>query len=214
MIPLCLFLLLQQPAAAAPAHADDSPQQLTDVHRIYVDALNGGGGAIQLRDMIISSLQRTRLFVLTENPDRADAVLKGSAEMKSSKNTSPPRRASTCMRKPARATPALIAATPIANSRRSVSARTSRSTPRNGGMRPSLPSASSAKTGMCCGPLPKKVWARSSCAQAPMWPRRLHGVSCSTMTGLRRRRRNRSSTRTRFSGEIPRPARLEGRGPL
>ena len=30
--------------------------------------------------MIIASLQRTRLFTITENPDKADAVLRGSAE--------------------------------------------------------------------------------------------------------------------------------------
>ena len=42
--------------------------------------LTGGETAAQLRDMIISSLQRAKLFVLTENPERADAVLKGSAE--------------------------------------------------------------------------------------------------------------------------------------
>lgn len=81
MISLCLFLLLQQTPAPAPAGAEDPLPQLTlltKVRRIYVDALNGGDGAIQLRDMLIASLQRTRLFVLTENPDRADAFLKGS----------------------------------------------------------------------------------------------------------------------------------------
>jgi hypothetical protein len=30
--------------------------------------------------MIINSLQSSRLFVLTENPDKADAILRGSAE--------------------------------------------------------------------------------------------------------------------------------------
>lgn len=54
--------------------------QLLDVRRVYVDRLSGGETAAQIRDMIISSLQAARLFVLTENPDRADAVLRGSAE--------------------------------------------------------------------------------------------------------------------------------------
>ena len=33
-----------------------------------------------MRDLIISSLQGSKLFVLTENADRADAVLRGAAE--------------------------------------------------------------------------------------------------------------------------------------
>ena len=54
--------------------------QLVDVRRVHVERLSGGETAAQLRDMIISSLQRAKLFLLTENPERADAVLKGSAE--------------------------------------------------------------------------------------------------------------------------------------
>jgi hypothetical protein len=33
-----------------------------------------------MRDMILSGLQNTKLFVVTENQDRADAFLRGSAE--------------------------------------------------------------------------------------------------------------------------------------
>jgi hypothetical protein len=54
--------------------------QLVDVRRVHVERLSGGETAAQMRDMIISSLQRAKLFLLTENPERADAVLKGSAE--------------------------------------------------------------------------------------------------------------------------------------
>jgi hypothetical protein len=54
--------------------------QLVDVRRVHVERLSGGETAAQLRDMIIASLQRAKLFLLTENPERADAVLKGSAE--------------------------------------------------------------------------------------------------------------------------------------
>lgn len=52
---------------------------LTAVKRLYVDKF-GGEGAGQIRDMVIASIQKTGLFVLTENPERADAVLRGSAE--------------------------------------------------------------------------------------------------------------------------------------
>ena len=36
--------------------------------------------AAQMRDLIISSLQNAKLFVVTENADRADAILRGAAE--------------------------------------------------------------------------------------------------------------------------------------
>ena len=54
--------------------------QLLSVRRVHVDRLTGGETAAQIRDMIIGSLQAAKLFVLTENPDRADAFLRGSAE--------------------------------------------------------------------------------------------------------------------------------------
>lgn len=50
------------------------------VERIHVEKLSGGETANQIRDMIISSIQRTGLFRLTENPEQADAILRGSAE--------------------------------------------------------------------------------------------------------------------------------------
>jgi hypothetical protein len=64
-------------AASAAAAADLS--EVLSVRRVYVDKFNGEN-APQIRDMIIASLQRAGLFVITENPDRADAVLRGSAE--------------------------------------------------------------------------------------------------------------------------------------
>jgi hypothetical protein len=55
-------------------------QPLLTVKRIHVDRLTGDQSAVQIRDMIINALQATKLFTITENPDRADASLKGSAE--------------------------------------------------------------------------------------------------------------------------------------
>ncbi len=69
----------QVPAASADLERE-TLSQLLSVKRVYVDRLTGGETAAQIRDMIISSLQGARLFVLTENPDRADAFLRGSAE--------------------------------------------------------------------------------------------------------------------------------------
>ena len=67
--------------AADPAAIEESSlRQLLTVKRVYVDRLTGGETAAQMRDILLSSLQGTRLFVLTENQERADAVLRGAAE--------------------------------------------------------------------------------------------------------------------------------------
>jgi hypothetical protein len=55
-------------------------RQLLSVHRIYVDRLTGGDTAAQMRDILISSLAASKLFVLTDKEERADAVLRGAAE--------------------------------------------------------------------------------------------------------------------------------------
>jgi hypothetical protein len=59
---------------------DEVPAQLLRVKRVFVDRLTGGETAAQMRDLLIASLQNSKLFVLTENIDRADAVLRGAAE--------------------------------------------------------------------------------------------------------------------------------------
>ena len=76
---------LRPPAAALALAAAAKPdaemmQQLFTVRRIFVDRLSGGDTAVQMRDMIISSLENSKLFVITENQERADAILRGSAE--------------------------------------------------------------------------------------------------------------------------------------
>src|ERR1035437_5174852 len=75
---------------AHAAGADDPPspvaieaagiRQLLSVRRVYVDRLTGGETAAQMRDILISSMEGARLFILTENQERADAVLRGAAE--------------------------------------------------------------------------------------------------------------------------------------
>lgn len=56
------------------------PSPLLAIRRIHVEKLTGGETAHHVRDMVIASLQRSGLFQLTENPDKADAILRGSAE--------------------------------------------------------------------------------------------------------------------------------------
>lgn len=79
----CLWitaLYAQDTPAPKPALERQNLEQLLVIRKVYVDRLNGGESAAQVRDMIISSLERSRLFAITENPDRADATLRGSAE--------------------------------------------------------------------------------------------------------------------------------------
>jgi hypothetical protein len=59
---------------------EELPSQLLNVKRIFVDRLTGGETAAQMRDLVISSLQGSKLFILTENEGRADAFLRGAAE--------------------------------------------------------------------------------------------------------------------------------------
>jgi hypothetical protein len=59
---------------------DEALAQLLRVRRLHVQELNGGEAALQIRDMIIASLQGAGFFLITENPERADAFLKGTAE--------------------------------------------------------------------------------------------------------------------------------------
>ena len=81
---LLTILLLWAAAAAAqtaPAAIEDTGlRQLLSIKRVYVDRLTGGDTAAQMRDILISGLEGTKLFILTENQERADAVLRGAAE--------------------------------------------------------------------------------------------------------------------------------------
>ncbi len=89
MIPLLLFWLAcpAGPADAA-ALAPPSPsaieeaniRQLLNVRRVYVDHLTGGETAAQIREILMSALQGSNLFILTENQERADTFLRGAAE--------------------------------------------------------------------------------------------------------------------------------------
>jgi hypothetical protein len=59
---------------------EDLSTQLLRIKRVYVDKLTGGETAAQMRDLLIGSLQGAKLFILTENQERADMILHGAAE--------------------------------------------------------------------------------------------------------------------------------------
>jgi hypothetical protein len=68
------------PANKEAAIEEDGLRQLLGIRRLYVDRLTGGETAAQMRDMLVSSLEGAKLFVLTENQERADTFLRGAAE--------------------------------------------------------------------------------------------------------------------------------------
>ncbi len=82
LTPSALFAaaLAAAQAPSPPAGALISLEQIAAVKRVYVEKFSGGVGADQIRDMVIAAIERTKLFVLTENPERADTLLRGSAE--------------------------------------------------------------------------------------------------------------------------------------
>ncbi len=80
MRQVSLIFLIGFTLAEAMEQRHDFLKAVNAIRRVYVDKLNGGDQAQHIRDMIITSLQNSNLFILTENEERADAVIRGSAE--------------------------------------------------------------------------------------------------------------------------------------
>jgi hypothetical protein len=59
---------------------EHSLRQLLTIRRVFVDRITGGETAAQMRDILITSLEGAKLFILTENQERADVVLRGASE--------------------------------------------------------------------------------------------------------------------------------------
>ena len=69
-----IFLLLML------VFGDDLSDQLPKIKRVYVDRLTGGETAAQMRDLLITALQNSKLFVVTEIRARRCAVCAGRFE--------------------------------------------------------------------------------------------------------------------------------------
>ncbi len=66
-------------SAVSRNYEGDAPaERLVHVKRIYVDSFGDQVPAKQIQAMVINSLSESRRFVVTENREKADAVLKGS----------------------------------------------------------------------------------------------------------------------------------------
>ncbi len=72
-------------AASAPGkEADTDSALLLKVKRIYVESFGDDIISKELQSMIVSALVATKRFMVTENHERADAILKGVALEKTS----------------------------------------------------------------------------------------------------------------------------------
>ncbi len=83
----------ESPGVAAPTVASQSSantedltpeQRLALVKRIFVESFGDDPISKQAQSMVIDALMKTKRFVVTENRDRADAILKGTAVEKTS----------------------------------------------------------------------------------------------------------------------------------
>src|ERR1700683_4948512 len=75
---LCAILFFAPFADQTPE--DAAAQQLSKVRRIYIAVLTGGDAALQIRDLLMTSLHNSKQFIITEEEDKADAVLKGAGD--------------------------------------------------------------------------------------------------------------------------------------
>jgi hypothetical protein len=75
---LCAILFFAPYMDQSPE--DEAAQQLSKVRRIYIAVLTGGDAALQIRDLLMTSLHNSKQFIITEEEDKADAVLKGAGD--------------------------------------------------------------------------------------------------------------------------------------
>ena len=69
---------------SAEANASALNAKLLTVTRIYVDDFGADPVARQIQAMVINSISESKRFIITENKDKADAILKGTALEKTS----------------------------------------------------------------------------------------------------------------------------------
>lgn len=55
-------------------------QALPDVKRVYIEGLGGGAAGEQMRSLLSAALHGSGRFVVTENEEKADAVVRGTAD--------------------------------------------------------------------------------------------------------------------------------------
>jgi len=72
------------PPVAEAVSRSELQQKLLTTKRIYVDSFGEDAISRQLQAMVVSALAESKRFIVTENQDKADAILKGAALEKTS----------------------------------------------------------------------------------------------------------------------------------
>ncbi len=79
-MPWVLFAILLFAPFLEQTPEEQSAEHLSKVRRIYIAVLTGGDAALQIRDLLMTSLHNSKQFIITEDEDKADAVLKGAGD--------------------------------------------------------------------------------------------------------------------------------------
>jgi hypothetical protein len=79
-MPWILYTVLLFAPFLEQTPEEQAAEQLTKVRCIYIAILTGGDAALQIRDLLMTSLHNSKLFIITEDEDKADAVLKGAGD--------------------------------------------------------------------------------------------------------------------------------------
>ncbi len=84
MLPAMNFSQVKPPDGQTGRKADPGITTLSDVRRIYVESFGDDATSREVQSMVVSALVGTGQFKVTENRERADAVMKGVATERSS----------------------------------------------------------------------------------------------------------------------------------
>jgi len=79
-MPWILWVVLLFAPFLEQTPEEEAAEHLSKVRRIYIAVLTGGDAALQIRDLLMTSLHNSRQFIITEEEDKADAVLKGAGD--------------------------------------------------------------------------------------------------------------------------------------
>jgi hypothetical protein len=97
LIAITIFLLtVVAVAQTAPAPSSQNPcptvvapgKPLAQIKRIFVETFGNDPISMEVQAMVVNSLSRSKVFAVTENRDKADAILKGSTQEKTSQEGS------------------------------------------------------------------------------------------------------------------------------
>ena len=82
--PLFVALLCLFPAVlpGSEAAVRNNTSRVSEVHKIYVGSFGGSTDAIYLRHKLVLRLTRSKRFLVVDDPDAADAILSGTAQLR------------------------------------------------------------------------------------------------------------------------------------